>query len=146
MSAREMPRVAAVDVGRPVAVRRPHVGTAEADEGARDLDPGHRLGLLGRALERAHRRVDVDDVAPQRAAVGRPADADDLEGPFPLDLRAAGDQHADLGRAHVDGDHVRIRLRHPSSSSLARKGLELRLRRPRRGPRPAPPSTGRSGP
>ena len=107
------PLVAAVDVGGAVAVRRTQIGSADADEGAGDLDARHGLRLLRGPLERAHRRVEVHDVAPQRAAVGRPPDADDLERRFSVDLGAFGDQHGDLRRPHVDGDHMRIRLRHP---------------------------------
>ena len=102
------------------------VGAGDAHVGARDLDAGHHLGLLARGLERLDRRLDVDDVAAARAAVGRTALVRRPRG-APRASRLA-DQHPDLRGADVDSHDVFVRP-WPSSGPLSQNAVERRCRR-----------------
>jgi hypothetical protein len=66
-----------------------------------DLAARHQLGLLDRALNRLHGRLDVDDDALLQAARRVAADADDLERAVGLDF---ADDRDDLAGADVEAD------------------------------------------
>ncbi len=81
--------VATVDVGRAVTVRGAQIAAADTDKGPGNLGSRHRLGLLGSPPQRLDRRLDVHDVALQRAAVGRLANPHDLQAGRPRRARCA---------------------------------------------------------
>ena len=62
-----------------VRVQAADVAAGDARQHAVDLAAGHELGFLDRALDRLHRRLDVDDDAALQPARRIRADADDLE-------------------------------------------------------------------
>ena len=84
-----------------VRVQAAHVAAGDAGQHAVDLAAGHELGFLDRALDRLHRRLDVDDDAALESARRIRADADDLE---PIVGRELADDRHDLRRADVETD------------------------------------------
>src|SRR5262245_7258564 len=59
----ERAHFAVLDGDHPGGIEAADVAAGDADEGRADLAVGHELGLLQRALDRCHRRLDVDDHA-----------------------------------------------------------------------------------
>jgi len=82
-----------------VRVEAAHVTARDPGEHRVDLAAGHELGLLHGALNRLHRRVDVDDHALLQAARGVRAEPHDLDRPVRSQL--PDDRHH-LGGADVE--------------------------------------------
>ena len=84
-----------------VGVEAAHVAAGDAGVHRVDLAAGHELGFLHGALDRLHRRLDVDDHALLQPARGLRAQAEQLDHPVRADL---ADQRDDLGGADVEAD------------------------------------------
>ena len=83
------------------AVHAADMAPRDPREGARDLDPGHLLGLADGSPDRLDRRVDVDDDPAPEPARGCAADADDVQA---APGRGLGDDRANLRGADVQAD------------------------------------------
>ncbi len=96
-----MGHFAVADRDHSVRIEAAHVAAGDAGVDRVDLAVRHQLGLLDRALDRLHRRLDVDDHALLQAARRLAAHADDLDRTVGRDL---ADQREHLGGADVQSD------------------------------------------
>src|SRR5207302_1419255 len=108
------------------AVHAADMAPRDPREGARDLDPGHLLGLADGSPDRLDRRVDVDDDPAPEPARGCAADADDVQA---APGRGLGDDRANLRGADVQADDEIGRLRAPHLVLLRWKTTWSRNRR-----------------
>ena len=97
----------------PRGIEAPDVAAGDADESRADLAVGHQLGFLERALDRGHRRLDVDHDALFQAFRFVRAHAQDVE--------RLGHQARHLRGADVQRDHqVLVFLRHQPFTRTAK--------------------------
>jgi hypothetical protein len=100
------------DGDHPAAVEALDVRPGHRQVDGVDLDAGHELGLVDRALYRVHRRLEIDDDAAADAARLGDPDADDVEAVIGDQLT---DDGADLRRADVEPDQIAILASHTPS-------------------------------
>ncbi len=84
-----------------VRIQAAHVAAGDAGEHGMNLATGHQLGFLDRALDRLHRRVDVDDDAALQPARRVRAHAHHVDRAVHGELADDGD---DFRRADVESD------------------------------------------
>ena len=87
-----------LDLDHPISVRTPDMAACNTGVYLAYLAVGHQLGITQRALNRRHRRIDVNHHALLHAGGFVHAHADHFQRPFRLDL---GDDGDNLGSADV---------------------------------------------
>ena len=100
----------------PLRVEAADVAAGDAGVDLADPAVGHQLGFLEHALDRRHRRLDVDDDALLQAARRLRAEADDVERAVGRDL---GDDRDDLRRADVEADDQILVVLHHRSCTVS---------------------------